>query len=303
MVMTRVWCRLLRVPNLFTVPGDMLAGYIAAGGDWSRPGQLAGGALAVLLLYGAGLLLNDYFDREQDARERPNRPIPSGAIRASTVALAGFLFLAAGVGVAWLGAGTAPALVALLLSGCVVLYDGYVKRFRLVGSLVMGACRGLSIILGATCLVPEPAGWGPAVWSAAGLWLLYIAATTYVAMDETSGRRPGWIALLPAALLTAGTCGSAYLFWTGPGVGWAQAAGAGLLAIAAGRVAWLANKVNDGQLPVPPFIGQLIRHLLLMQAAVMVMGASGWTVVVAVLAAMLAMWQASSRLARWFYAS
>ncbi|MZG15114.1 prenyltransferase, partial [Streptomyces sp. SID5914] len=73
------WAELLRLPALFTVPGDALAGAAAAG---ARPGPRT--LLAIgssLCLYEAGMALNDWADRAEDAAERPHRPLPSGRIR------------------------------------------------------------------------------------------------------------------------------------------------------------------------------------------------------------------------------
>ncbi|WP_346085097.1 UbiA family prenyltransferase, partial [Streptomyces thermocarboxydus] len=73
------WAELLRLPALFTVPGDTLAGVAAAGG---RPGLRA--LLPIgssLCLYAAGMVLNDWADRAEDAVELPHRPLPSGRIR------------------------------------------------------------------------------------------------------------------------------------------------------------------------------------------------------------------------------
>src|SRR5205085_11052794 len=69
-----------RVSNLPTVWSNCLAGWILGGG-----GQL--GRLMVLcagatFLYTGGMYLNDAFDAEFDLQHRPERPIPSGAIRA-----------------------------------------------------------------------------------------------------------------------------------------------------------------------------------------------------------------------------
>jgi 4-hydroxybenzoate polyprenyltransferase len=78
------WLRLLRLPNLLTVPGDVLAGFLlapaAAGGAGSIRCLLA--IPAGLLLYAAGLVLNDLFDYAEDLRDRPDRPLPSQRSRA-----------------------------------------------------------------------------------------------------------------------------------------------------------------------------------------------------------------------------
>ena len=96
-----------RVSNLPTVWTNALAGVVLAGGaagDARVPWIL----LAMSLFYVAGMYLNDAFDREFDARQRPERPIPSGEVAARTVFTAGFGMLTAGVALlAWLGLGTA----------------------------------------------------------------------------------------------------------------------------------------------------------------------------------------------------
>lgn len=86
----RAWAELLRVSALFSVPGDALAGAAAVG---RRPGR--GTALAIgasLCLYEAGMALNDWADRDEDAVDRPHRPIPSGRISpAAALGAAGVL--------------------------------------------------------------------------------------------------------------------------------------------------------------------------------------------------------------------
>ncbi|MER5278254.1 UbiA family prenyltransferase, partial [Streptomyces sp. NPDC002809] len=74
----RAWAELLRVSALFTVPGDALAGAAAVGRRPDRSTALAVGAS--LCLYEAGMALNDWADRDEDAVDRPHRPIPSGRI-------------------------------------------------------------------------------------------------------------------------------------------------------------------------------------------------------------------------------
>ncbi|MFD0431164.1 UbiA family prenyltransferase [Streptomyces zhihengii] len=80
---------------LFSVPGDALAGAAAVG---ARPGR--GTALAVgasLCLYEAGMALNDWADREEDAAERPHRPVPSGRIAPRHALVAAGVLTAAGL--------------------------------------------------------------------------------------------------------------------------------------------------------------------------------------------------------------
>src|SRR5262245_42903634 len=87
--------RLGRVSNLPTVWTNVLAGAVLAGADW-HDWRLGPVLLAMSMFYVGGMYLNDYFDRTIDARERPERPIPSGAIRAGAVGAIGLGLLAGG---------------------------------------------------------------------------------------------------------------------------------------------------------------------------------------------------------------
>ena len=76
--------KLGRVSNLPTVWTNVLAGCVLAGGSLGVATVLTLGVLATLL-YVAGMFLNDAFDAEIDARERPERPIPAGEVSRAVV--------------------------------------------------------------------------------------------------------------------------------------------------------------------------------------------------------------------------
>jgi 4-hydroxybenzoate polyprenyltransferase len=136
---------LVRLPAALSVPGDVLAGATAAGVPLGRRTALL--PLSSVLLYWAGMALNDYADRDLDAVERPERPIPSGR-----VAPRGALGLAVGLTTAGLAvagaAGRRSLAVAVPLAGTVWAYDLAAKRGA-AGPLVMGTARGLDVLLGA----------------------------------------------------------------------------------------------------------------------------------------------------------
>ena len=69
--------RLGRVSNLPTVWSNVL-GAMSLAAMTVPIREAAFTALAMSLLYVGGMYLNDAFDRDIDARERPERPIPSG---------------------------------------------------------------------------------------------------------------------------------------------------------------------------------------------------------------------------------
>lgn len=197
----RVYLRLGRVSNLPTVWTDVLAGAALAGAVLDAAALLLT-AFAVSLMYTAGMFLNDAFDREVDARERPERPIPSGAVGAGEVFVLGFGMLAAGWALVVAAAAPptrpAAALGAALLAAAIVLYDVWHKG-NPVGPLLMGLCRALVYV--AAALVVSPALTPAVLWGALAL-LAYLVGLTYTAKQEARGQvRRAWPLLLLAAPL------------------------------------------------------------------------------------------------------
>ncbi|MFJ9320219.1 SCO3242 family prenyltransferase [Streptomyces globisporus] len=142
----RAWAELLRVSALFSVPGDALAGAAAVG---RRPGR--GTALAIgasLCLYEAGMALNDWADRDEDAVDRPHRPIPSGRISPAAALGAAGVLTAAGLALA-ARAGRPALTVATGLAATVWAYDLHLKHTK-AGPAAMAAARSLDLLLGAT---------------------------------------------------------------------------------------------------------------------------------------------------------
>jgi 4-hydroxybenzoate polyprenyltransferase len=90
---------------------------------------------------------NDWADRELDAVERPERPIPSGRITPGQALATAAGLTAAGLGLAALSGGRRAAAVAIPLVGAVWAYDLKAKNTA-AGPLVMAACRGLDVLLG-----------------------------------------------------------------------------------------------------------------------------------------------------------
>jgi 4-hydroxybenzoate polyprenyltransferase len=138
--------KLVRAPAALTVLGDTVAGAAAAG----RPlrGRRLLLPLASVSFYWSGMALNDWSDRELDATERPERPIPSGQISPDqALAIAGGL-TAAGFGLAALGGGKPAMRIAIPLAAAVWAYDTILKS-TVLGPLGMAACRTFDVLLGA----------------------------------------------------------------------------------------------------------------------------------------------------------
>ncbi|MFF3495538.1 UbiA family prenyltransferase [Streptomyces sp. NPDC002795] len=146
----RAWVELLRLPALFTVPGDALAGAAAMGSRPTRGTLLAVGAS--VSLYAAGMALNDWADRDEDARDRPHRPLPSGRIRPTHALAAAGALTGTGLALAC-RAGRTTGAVATALAATVWAYDLHLKGTA-AGPAAMGAARALDLLMGATATAP-----------------------------------------------------------------------------------------------------------------------------------------------------
>jgi 4-hydroxybenzoate polyprenyltransferase len=258
----RPWLQLIRLPNQFTVPGDVLAGLALAGGFGTVSVlHLLRVIAASLLLYSAGLLLNDWFDRHIDAEERPSRPIPAGEVSVGAVRTAGFGCILAANAIAGL-IGPAVLACSIALSVCVVAYNAGAKKKPLIGVPVMAACRSLNILLGAAVVGFSGPGL-PYVLIAAGVIGLYIIIVCWIAFNEVtelpSKAAIVCVALSPFAVLVPGVqalsgegCGGVWLCWA-------------LVLVNAWHLTSRLWRNTDIKM-TGPLVGQLIRHMIFIQA-------------------------------------
>jgi 4-hydroxybenzoate polyprenyltransferase len=235
-VKLRTALRLGRVSNLPTVWTNTLAGAVLAGADAFGP-EFAVMLLAFSLFYTGGMFLNDAFDAQFDAAQRPERPIPSGEISGREVFRYGYGLLAAGIALlAWIG--IAPAIAGLTLATAITFYDWHHKK-NLLGPVVMGLCRVLIYVgagLGITLALP------PALWIGAALMLCYLIGLTYVAKQENLGRVEN---LWPLVFLAAPVAYGAWLAMAQPAAGlfWLLFTGWMLVAL------WFLRRRRKGDIP------------------------------------------------------
>ncbi len=176
------YARLLRLPNVFTAMADICLGALVTGALPTQTIRFVLLLLASSCLYLAGMVWNDFFDIEQDRRERPHRPLASGRIARATAGWLGAGLMAGGLLFAW-SADWHTLRVAVPLAVAVLLYDGWLKRTPL-GPVAMGTCRFLNVLLGLSVLPgPTIPAWG---WMLALAVGVYIAGVTWFARTEAS---------------------------------------------------------------------------------------------------------------------
>lgn len=230
----RDWLTLSRPSNLPTVWTDVLAGAVIAGGALGVS-KLALLMLAGSIFYCAGMILNDAFDRDIDARERPERPIPAGRVLPAVAFTVGFLWLAAAIYAAYFAAPKLwTLLAAVVLAAAIVLYDMRHKK-NPVAPFIMGLCRALLYVLAAVAVAPpgtELHAITLVALPAFALWA-WVVGLTYVARAEAKGQVPKLaLALLSVPTILAGvsterdwiTIGMiiALVLWTGRSIFFAQ---------------------------------------------------------------------------------
>ena len=293
----RAWIELIRLPNLFTVPGDPLAGFFLAGSLAMKDVDISRAifpAIAALFIYVGGLIGNDVADQEEDRRDRPQRPIPSGRVSRTTAFAASAVIAALGLAIASC-AGFPVFTEACLTQLAVMAYNGRLKRHAISGAIAMGACRGLSFLMGVAAACPRLLGDMSVVVAAIGV-TAYIAGITWIADRETSEEYIGlrrWTPLLslticlPLVRALAGKAAVPFAVLGLMAVGWAFYQGGRLKGIPAKQVLGSA-------------IGSLIRGLLLIQAAFCSLGGAAG---LAVAAALLVLWPLSAAVAKRFYAT
>ncbi len=196
--------RLARPANIVTAVSDILAGIAIAGylshqaGDYVPVVWLV---LATIGLYGGGVVLNDVFDAELDAAERPERPIPSGLISIGEAARLGVFLLVAGIFCAYL-VSPLSGILAFATAVAVIVYNKWSKHHAMLGPFNMGLCRGLNLVLGVSC-VPHQVG---EFWYLGFVPVLYIAAITMISRGEVHGGRRVTIYAAGALYIIAMAC-------------------------------------------------------------------------------------------------
>lgn len=197
----RPYLILMRPANLVTAIADILAGASITGLTLTTFQSheiipLIYLVMATIGLYGGGVVFNDVFDLEVDRVERPERPIPGNQVTRKNAILLALSLYIVGVVFAYM-ASPASGIIAVVISILATVYDKWAKHHIFFGPLVMGACRGLNLLLGMSFIAEELS----AFWPMTILPVIFIGAVTLTSRGEVIGNNRRAIAL--AMLLDA----------------------------------------------------------------------------------------------------
>ena len=147
MATLRDYLTLIRFPNLFTVPSNVIVGFVqlftlSKIETWNLVALIT----ISVLLYIIGIILNDYFDINVDRRERPSRPLPSGRI-STRAALTIVLFATFSVIVLSSFISTFTIIISSIILITILAYDYWLKNTN-YGSFTIATSRVLNVTLG-----------------------------------------------------------------------------------------------------------------------------------------------------------
>lgn len=180
------YLQLVRAPAVFTALSNILAAHIIV-----TQGQIQWPSLLLLLgasaaLYMSGMVLNDCFDFNEDSRDRPSRPLPSGRIQIKTAWRLGWILMVTGLIIASV-VGFKQFIIALLLSALIIFYNAYAKKTPF-GTLIMGGCRYMNWLLGLSVIpfLPEH-------FILALPIFMYVSSLTLLSTEETTATKRRYI--------------------------------------------------------------------------------------------------------------
>ena len=177
--------RLMRPANIVTSVADVLAGIAISGyfltfeTDYLPVLMLC---ISTIGLYGGGIVFNDVFDADLDKIERPERAIPSGAVKLNEAIFLGAFLLLSGIAAAFTIAALS-GIIAILIAFFALLYNKYSKHHSFLGPLNMGLCRGLNLLLGVSIIAVSLNEW----YFLGIVPLIYIFSITMISQGEVHG--------------------------------------------------------------------------------------------------------------------
>nr|YP_010478529.1 hypothetical protein N4K87_pgp083 [Chlorobotrys sp.]UVI60834.1 hypothetical protein [Chlorobotrys sp.] len=150
------YLQLMRPANIITAMTNVASGFIASSYflnttkflDYNNLGYLL---IVTIGLYGGGVVFNDFFDSDIDAYERPNRPIPSGAVKKSHALILGSVLFISALLVAF-KMSVPGFIISIIICLLCFVYNTKTKHKGWLGGITLGLCRGLNLLLGTTTI-------------------------------------------------------------------------------------------------------------------------------------------------------
>ena len=139
--------RLIRPINCLMMGLAVLIGELITYSTLLPVGPSVFGFLTAFTLTGTSMIVNDYWDREVDAVNAPERPIPSGVVSVKEALLFGMILSVIGLLCA-LSTNLACLVVSILSLLISIVYNVKGKQKGLTGNLMVSACIAVPLLYG-----------------------------------------------------------------------------------------------------------------------------------------------------------
>ncbi len=213
---------LVRLPNLVIAAAGVAVGGFLVQGRLGWPEPLVWALAAAMGLGAAGNVANDVADLDADRINRPDRPLPSGALTVRAARLTGGIAGGAGLTAAWL-AGPVPFAIGLAALAVMLVYSPLLKPRGLAGNLAVSVVASTPLVFGAAASGWWRAGLVPAAIAA----ILHFAREVVKDLGDVAGDRAIARRTLPVA--------------HGAAAGFVAAAGALIVFVPASLAPWFAG--------------------------------------------------------------
>ena len=195
---------LVRLPNLFTLPSNILVGMATVSSLAFTLTSFTQFLLLVtisVLLYCVGIVLNDLYDFDIDKKERPNRPLPSGKIsrRSAIVLVAIFSTIALILSVQ---VSFSTLVISSILFSVIFGYDKYLKNTH-AGPFTIASARVMNILLGTSVSLRSVDSYSQIVTLTFVLIItfVYVSLIGFISRYEVHGFSDNTKLLLPPAIV------------------------------------------------------------------------------------------------------
>ncbi|MFZ0358715.1 MAG: UbiA family prenyltransferase, partial [Nitrososphaeraceae archaeon] len=195
---------LVRLPNLFTLPSNILVGMATVSSLAFTLTSFTQFLLLVtisVLLYCVGIVLNDLYDFDIDKKERPNRPLPSGKIsrRSAIVLVAIFSTIALILSVQ---VSFSTLVISSILFSVIFGYDKYLKNTH-AGPFTIASARVMNILLGTSVSLRSVDSYSQIVTLTFVLIItfVYVSLIGFISRYEVHGFSDNTKLLLPRAIV------------------------------------------------------------------------------------------------------
>ena len=173
---------LLRPSNFLITVASVFVSCLLAGGRIEQTSAMILASLAAGLIGAGGMVINDIFDVEIDRINKPQRPLPSGAVSAASAAFFYSLLSAVGLLLNLFLHSSAQAIAGAAV--VLIFYYSYkLKSTPLFGNLLVGFLTGLAFLYGGAVVGNMDRGVIPALFA----FLINVGREIIKDMEDVEG--------------------------------------------------------------------------------------------------------------------